>query len=608
MDFQPFLWINLNDGNPDTVWMSRGQARPDVQPEWIRIDLAKETPVREIVLIPRKDGQGFPSDLTIRISRDAWHWTTVYENKNLPQPTSTEPVRFLLEKAELAKQIWIIGDSIPFVLLPTLQDYQKTGPARGVGSLHMEHRFALSEVQVIDESGADVALASRGAGVSVSSTYYGFFFEKEINDWLWPVHWDLGVKWLRVGHWDWATLQWNYVEQEKGKYFIDPETDKAITDAAKNGINIVMCLAYGNWLYAPDPQKPLARNIWTVPCDVPPPPESPEYRKAYCNFVRFMVRHFKDRVRWFEIWNEEDCNPNYGYGSDNYRSYCELVKAAVPVIKKEYPEAKISLGGTGSGLNIPFFKGCFQEGITPLIDAIGFHPFYSVKSGIFKSYPKDLREFQKWAKSQGFKGKYMATEWTWSAPYPAYGAMEVFSEIQKAKNAARGLIMHLGLSVIPFWVDTWCTMTIQWDTGLFRNTFASNPINQTSPQPVYYVYRTICTIMDKARPVDLGVELSNTATEMDNYNFEVPGEGWLVAVWASGEPVDSHPGVKSDVIIKDAAISRSVGKVVGIDTLNGLEQEIEFRQKGDRLIIPRLLVRDNPIVLRLLKTGKARQI
>src|SRR5262245_46819136 len=92
-DFQPFLAINLIDGDLDTRWCSRGEAQPDVSPAWIRIDLAAEEHLREIVLWPSKDGQGIPQALTIKVSCDAWHWTTVYEGQAVKPPPNHEPLR-----------------------------------------------------------------------------------------------------------------------------------------------------------------------------------------------------------------------------------------------------------------------------------------------------------------------------------------------------------------------------------------------------------------------------------------------------------------------------------------------------------------------------------
>jgi hypothetical protein len=59
------LWINLFDWRPDTTWYCRGQSQPNVQPEWVRVDLARESVSGEIVLVPREDGLGIPNDLTI---------------------------------------------------------------------------------------------------------------------------------------------------------------------------------------------------------------------------------------------------------------------------------------------------------------------------------------------------------------------------------------------------------------------------------------------------------------------------------------------------------------------------------------------------------------
>ena len=59
-DFQPLLSVNLIDGAPDTCWCSRGEGQPDVAPAWIRLDLAAEEMLEEIVLIPAKKWPDLP--------------------------------------------------------------------------------------------------------------------------------------------------------------------------------------------------------------------------------------------------------------------------------------------------------------------------------------------------------------------------------------------------------------------------------------------------------------------------------------------------------------------------------------------------------------------
>lgn len=605
-DIQPHLSINLIDGNPDTYWCSRAQGKPDVEPVWIRIDLAKETNVREVVLVPSKDGKGVPFQLTVNISRDAWHWTTIYESKNIAAPKKGEPLRFPLTNLSLAKQIWIIGNVFPLF-----------------GGLD-EHYFLLAEAQVIDESGENVALASRGASVTVSSTNYGSGFSRDVFNMLWPMQYDLGVKWMRLSgsnppyHFD--TLQWRFVEQEKGKYVIDEDTDVAITEAVNNGCKIMVILCYGNWLYASKPRQDDARNVkmfspewqWQKPDDIrpfPPVPTNLEMREGFKNWVRFMIRHFKNRVSYWEIWNE----PNIGFGWEEVKDleervelYCSLVKEVAPIIREEDPKARISLAGMAGIPGITKFdwlRKCLEQDVFRLVDALSWHVQGACDTTVspnYRNYPKAIRDFQRDAEAAGFQGEYMVSEYWVGAPYPPLrgprlpgAATQVGSEVEKAKDTARIFMMNLGLSAISFWCNTWLDQPV--DGGLLRNTFSSDPISPSQPQVLYYALRTLCTIMDSAKPTELEVGFSNKSREFDNYNFALPDNGLLVAVWLPDKSVDKHPGVRTDVVVKKV----NAGRVVGIDTLNGFEQELGFKEEGDQLVIPNLLIRDYPMVLRL---------
>jgi len=194
------------------------------------------------------------------------------------------------------------------------------------------------------------------------------------------------------------------------------------------------------------------------------------------------------------------------------------------------------------------------------------------------------------------------------------------TEIRKAKDTARTYLMNQGLGVITFWCDTWCD-TIQCGVGLFRNTFSADPVSPSQPEVVYYAIRTLCTVMDGAEPTELDVALEGTippehlvwgettsdghfkivseGTEMpreyDHWCFTMPEGGLMIGVYLTGQSVDAHPGVPTEVTISGVKCSR----VVGIDTLNGVEQELKFEQRDGRLVVPGVLVRDYPVMLRL---------
>ena len=286
-DFQPYQCINLIDGNAVTGWSSRGQSQADVQLEWVRIDLPREIPIKEIRLMPREDGMGVPSKLEVKISRDAWYWTTVGRRDSTTTGTTTGMLSFPLAQPALAKQIWLVGEKLTRGL-PTPLERDR------------EFAFCAAEVLALDEEGENAALAARGAAVTVSSTFYGDGGQRERYEDLWSIHYDLGLRWMRLGGWG-GTLDWDWVEYEKGRYRIDPRTDAAITEVANNGIKILMILCYGNWLYTEEGKRPAMPVPWGAPA---PFAGTPEQMEAYKNYCRFMARHFKGRVACYELWNE----------------------------------------------------------------------------------------------------------------------------------------------------------------------------------------------------------------------------------------------------------------------------------------------------------------
>ena len=89
-------------------------------------------------------------------------------------------------------------------------------------------------------------------------------------------------------------------------------------------------------------------------------------------------------------------------------------------------------------------------------------------------------------------------------------------------------------------------------------------------------------------------ELSDKSRECDVYGFG-RGEDVLVGIWLPDPSVDRHPGVTTDVVIEAAGR----GRVVGIDTLNGFEQELRYEKRDGRVVLPDMVVQDYPLILRL---------
>jgi len=629
-DRQFFLPINLIDGNPGTHWVSRGQGQAGIEPEWIRLDLAWEKVIDEIVLYPVAEplpkrgiiGLGpnpdhlmsyrydnpWPKKLTIKMSLDAWHWETVYETNDLQAPKLGEPVRINIPPRP-AKQVWIIGEMFGSYVQGPFNEFW--GRCWAVGEIQ-----ALKNAST-NNSFVNHALASKGAGVTTSSTHYGYQGRRqELEEW-WPLHYDIGLKWLRIAFWT-SVLNWHYVEQEKGVYTIDELADATITESARNGVRVVMGLMYGNWLYTDTPKDNFAARQEVIPFDPPPPPVKEEHIQGYLNFVRFMVHHFKGRVYAWEVWNEPlHNNQRYGWGTGDEAAnkYLEIVQRAIPIIREEDPEAKILVSGQ---LHDRLEVVASQVDI---IDYIRWGGQRNLNSSAYRSQSLQFKKFKKWIREKGFQGDlFFSLENRWhGAPYPYHSTyVSQTTEMQQAKILARTMVRHAAMGIVSFWNETWNSALTTGDVGLLRHGFNSGPSHNMSVRPGYYVYRTLCTVFNDAEP-DAGFEveldgegfkditdfspdrkvgLEGEAVEeiVDVWKFRNKNGERLVALWMKGNPDrrDVNPGVLLHLRLPSPAT-----QVIAVDTLNGVEQALQIEREGNATVIRNLVVYDYPLVLRI---------
>jgi parallel beta-helix repeat protein len=207
---------------------------------------------------------------------------------------------------------------------------------------------------------------------------------------------NLGLKWLRIGFWD-SSLNWQQVEKSPGTYMIPAERDEFVNDMVSSGVNIVLSLGVGSGGNRPDTTRF----------------EDEEEIDRYVDYVRFMVPHFKGRIRYYEIWNEPDTDTPWG--GISLENYSELIKRAAAVIRQEYPEAKIVIGATGGWwqseypgygaygryvLNLDYLKMLLKSGVAPLVDVISWHPFYGHRPDdpYYQNYPQMVEEIKDPAK------------------------------------------------------------------------------------------------------------------------------------------------------------------------------------------------------------------
>ena len=181
---------------------------------------------------------------------------------------------------------------------------------------------------------------------------------------------DIGVKWTRLH------CSWDDVEKEKGQYDW-AETDKAFDAILKTGIVPFVTIGHGNPVYSEmttydDPK--LAEIYGYRPA---PPIKDPEAMQAWLKFVEMAIERYKDRITYWEIWNEPN-HRNYWGGDPDGKEYGELVNQTAKIIRELQPDAKIIAGST-AGIH-PDFNDDFLSirDNAQLIDIITYHNYGAI--------------------------------------------------------------------------------------------------------------------------------------------------------------------------------------------------------------------------------------
>ncbi|MBN1139656.1 MAG: hypothetical protein JXM73_23995, partial [Anaerolineae bacterium] len=103
------------------------------------------------------------------------------------------------------------------------------------------------------------------------------------------------------------------------------------------------------------------------------------------------------------------------------------------------------------------------------------------------------------------------------------------------------------------------------------------------------------TLMAGAQVEAPAIEISTTVTNAISYTFALPDGDHLVAIWRSVDITDEDIGVGAAVELSGFAGHTAFG----IDVLNGMQQALDTQAEGETLVIPGLLLREYPLLVRL---------
>ena len=429
--------------------------------------------------------------------------------------------------------------------------------------------------------------------------------------WWWTRMFDAGVNWIRIGQYENSSdlTSWDYVEQKRGIFAVDPKLEDYVDSLLDNGVNVQVQLIYGNPMYtSPSGQKldtiipePGSfhnddRSLYSVFW----PPRTPEQIEAFSRYVRFMVDHFRGRVHYWALWNEQDIGYWNPWG--NPEEYGRLLKAFIPAVHQTDPEAKVIYGGQADPTRDFTRRALDTCQCASGVDVYAYHTYpgygrnlnpesmdtgaYGVESParlreLVRNYPgirKDIPFFDDEFNS--------IPSWTGS------------DESVQAKYIPRGLIYNWAAGVRTFvWLLAAGVDGNEYDDFGLIHGLRYLPEDFT-PRPVFAAYEnTNALFSDTSLDAGIQIQASDMAALREHarapflaYGFRSKSGKAIVAFWlaARSRPGNVFPPLAAILTIKNSGIHSPVL----IDVVSGEISRLTWK-KGTTDTIEAVPIRDS---------------
>jgi hypothetical protein len=319
---------------------------------------------------------------------------------------------------------------------------------------------------------------------------------------------------------------------------------------------------------------------------------------AFLKYVQFVVGHFRGRIHYYALWNEQDID--YWNPQPNPEDYGRLLKAFVPAVHGADPQAKVIYGGQADPTRDFARRALDACGCAAGIDVFAYHtyPGYgrnvnpeAMDSGAYgEESPAKLRELVR-----GYPGIRPDIPF-WDDEFNSIPSWTGSDESVQAKYVPRGLVYNWARGVRTFvWLLAAGADGNEYDDFGMIHGLRYMPDDFT-PRPVFYSLQNTNSVFAdthldpgiKITPADLPA-LHDQQHPFLAYGFRSRAGKPLVAYWlaAHSEPGDAFQPIHADLTIANSGIKHPVL----VDIVKGTIEPIQKSESGD--VFPNLPVRDS---------------
>ncbi len=155
---------------------------------------------------------------------------------------------------------------------------------------------------------------------------------------------------------------WAVLEQERGAY--DWSEADRIVDAYCAASFVIVLDLYGS-------------NPVSDPAGGIPSPARPEVLKGWLEFVRAAAQHFKGRVRYYEVWDGPNREPEWS--GERVADFAYILKNSSVTIRSIDPQALVAQGGLAVGAesldaDLAWQEALYRQDIATYVDVLPVRP------------------------------------------------------------------------------------------------------------------------------------------------------------------------------------------------------------------------------------------
>lgn len=430
----------------------------------------------------------------------------------------------------------------------------------------------------------------------------------------WDRHWwtrmfDAGVSWIRIGQYENSSdyTSWDWIEQKRGVLAIPPGLDDYVDSLVDNGVKVQVQLMYGNAMYtspagklpdaiAPEPggfhnpDRALYSAYW--------PPKTAAQVAAFTKYVQFVVGHFRGRIAYYALWNEQDID--YWNPQPNAEDYGRLLRAFIPAVHSADPQARVIYGGQAEPTRDFARRALDACDCAAGIDVFAYHTY----PGYGQNLNPESMDYGAYGDESPAKLREMVRSYPgirrdipfWDDEFNSIPSWAGSDETVQAKYVPRGMVYNWAQGVRTFvWLLTAGADGNEYDDfGLIHG--LRNLPDDFTPRPVFQAVANTNALFSDTHP-DATITIArpdipalhNSSQPFLAYGFRGKNGKSIVAYWLAAHsiPGGGFPPLHADLTIRNSGIRRAVV----IDVVSG-EIVPEARAEGSD-VFPNLPVGDS---------------